>query len=300
MKNVRTMIAGLAVAGFFGLGLFMQSCSSSSNSPVASGNDAVPMVNSASGVNVPDFAVPGLNDGSDVVAMDPPPGGGGPIGKDTTIKRDTSVRGGGPIGKDSSNKGGGPIDPRKMRMRPIPIDCLGLDSNQISMLKMLMEQAGLATRAANDEYRAALAPLRSKDSALMAAYRDATKGVQDELKAMQARYRRLSADIMAKVKSGEITRDDARAQMADLRTQFENESKDLRAKLEAARTQLRNDMAASAAARKAITDAYQAKLKAIQDDLYAKIGGMLTPEQLVKWNMWLNGGDPCAGVKPIK
>jgi hypothetical protein len=70
--------------------------------------------------------------------------------------------------------------------------------------------------------------------------------------------------------------------------------------MEAARTQLRAELASSAADRKAAMDAYQASMKAIQDDLYAKIGAMLTPEQLIKWNLWLNGGDPCAGKRPIK
>ena len=287
MKTIKQAFAGMALVGVFGLGLFMQSCSSSSNGPVASSNDAVPMVGASNGLVAPDFAVPGLNDNSDVVALDPPRDGGGPIGKDTTIR-------------DTSKGGGGPIDPRKTRMRRLPIDCLGLDSAQMVQLKLLMEQAGLASRAANDEYRNAMAPIRSKDSAAMAAYRLATQDVQAKLKEMQAKYRQLSSDIMAQVKSGAITRDDAKKQLADLRTQFETESKDLRAQMEAARTQLRADLASSAADRKAAMDAYQARMKAIQDDLYAKIGGMLTPDQLVKWNLWLNGGDPCAGKGPIK
>ncbi|MFM7775240.1 MAG: hypothetical protein ACKO9V_10475 [Candidatus Kapaibacterium sp.] len=285
MKTFKHAFASMALVGVFGLGLFMQSCSSSSNGPVSSTNDAVPMVGANNGIVAPDFAVPGLNDNVDVVALDPPRDGGGPIGKDTTI-RDTS-------------KGGREKDSGKARMRRLPIDCLGLDSAQMVQLRLLMEQAGLASRAANDEYRAAMAPIRAKDSAAMAAYREATRTTQAELKAMQARYRQLSSDIMAQVKSGAITRDDAKKQLADLRAQFEAESKDLRARMEAARAQLRTELASSAADRKAATDAYNARMKAIQDDLYAKIGGMLTPEQLIKWNMWLNGIDPC-GKRPIK
>ncbi len=286
MKTIKQAFAGMALVGVFGLGLIMQSCSSSSNGPVSSSNDAVPMVGASNGLVAPDFAVPGLNDNSDVVALDPPRGGGD-SGKDTTIR-------------DTSKRGGGPIDPRKTRMRRLPIDCLGLDSAQMVQLKLLMEQAGLASRAANDAYRNAMAPIRSKDSAAMAAYRQATKDVQASLKEMQTRYRQMSSDIMAQVKSGAITREDAKTQLADLRAQFETESKDLRAQMEAARTQLRAELASSAADRKAAMDAYQASMKAIQDDLYAKIGAMLTPEQLIKWNLWLNGGDPCAGKRPIK
>lgn len=288
MKTLKQTLAGMALIGVFGLGLVMQSCSSSSNGPVASGNEVVPMVSSSNGVIAPDFAVPGLDNNSDVVALDPPRGGGGgPIDKDTTI-RDTSNRGG--SGKDSG----------KTRMRRLPIDCLGLDSAQMTQLKLLMEQSGLATRAANDAYRAALAPIRAKDSAAMAAYREATKGTQEQLKAMQAKYRQMSSEIMAQVKAGTITRDEAKLKLADLRAQFEAESKELRSKLEAARAQLRADLASTAADRKAAMDAYQAALKAIQGKLYEDIAAMLTPEQLIKWNLWLNGGDPCAGKRPIK
>lgn len=287
MKTFKQTLAGLALIGVFGLGLVMQSCSSSSNGPVASGSEVVPIVNPVNGVIAPDFSVAGVDNNSDVVALDPPRDGGGPIGKDTTIR-------------DTSNRGGSGKDVGKTRMRRLPIDCLGLDSAQMLQLKMLMEQSGLATRAANDAYRASLAPIRTKDSAAMAAYREATKGMQEQLKAMQAKYRQMSSEIMAQVKAGAVSRDDAKAKLADLRAQFEAESKDLRAQLEAARAQLRADLASTAADRKAAMDAYQAALKAIQDKLYADIAAMLTPDQLVKWNLWLNGGDPCAGKGPIK
>jgi Spy/CpxP family protein refolding chaperone len=117
---------------------------------------------------------------------------------------------------------------------------------------------------------------------------------------MQAKYREMSNVIMAQVKAGTLTREQAKQQMADLRAQFEAESKDLRSQLEAARADLRASLASTAADRKAAMDAYQAALKAIQAKLYADIAAMLTPDQLVKWNLWLNGGDPCAGKRPIK
>jgi polyhydroxyalkanoate synthesis regulator phasin len=285
MKTFKQTLAGLALVGVFGLGLVMQSCSSSSNGPVASGSEVVPMVSQGNDVIAPDFSVAGVDNNSDVVALDPPRGGGSD--KDTTIR-------------DTSNRGGSDKDFGKTRMRRLPIDCLGLDSAQMVQLKLLMEQSGLATRAANDAYRAALAPIRSKDSAAMATYRAATMEAQRQLKAMQAKYREMSNVIMAQVKAGTLTREQAKQQMADLRAQFEAESKDLRSQLEAARADLRASLASTAADRKAAMDAYQAALKAIQAKLYADIAAMLTPDQLVKWNLWLNGGDPCAGKRPIK
>ncbi len=293
MKNAKSRLFAGAIVALFVFGLFLQSCSSNSATPVTGSDNAVPMVSAnASGLIVPDFAVD--QSGFDnSVAMDPTPGGG--------TGRDTTVKGGGP---DTSKGGGsgnsGPGNKGSVRMRPLPIPCLGLDSAQMAQLRQIMADAAAASKAAADAYRLAMAPVRTADSIAMAAYRESTKDVQKQLQDLQKSYRQKAADVMAQVKAGTMSRADAQVALQALKDEFAAASKALVAQLTAAREALRTALSANDAQRKAANDAYQAALKQIQTDMNAKIAAMLTPEQLALWNLWLSGGDPCKGKGPRK
>ncbi len=294
-RNESRLFVG-ALIGLFLLGFFMQSCSSTTSSPLSS-NDGTPLVSASAnnnGLVVPDFSISGLNN-TDEVALDPTPPGGG---KDTTVKgggRDTSVKGGGPGQGGSGGPGkGGP------RIRPLPLPCLNLDSVQMSQVRQFMADAAAASKAANEAYRQAMEPIRVQDSIAMAAYRAATADIQKQLREMQARFRAAAGDILKQVKDGTMTREDAKAALQALRIQFETDTKDLRSQLDKARTDLRAALSANDAARKAANDAFQAALKQIQNDLNTKIAGILNPDQLLLWNTYLAGGDPCKGKGPRK
>ncbi len=97
-----------------------------------------------------------------------------------------------------------------------------------------------------------------------APFRDAVKALRDE-------HRAKVKEIRDAVKAGTMTKEDARAALKEL-------EKALRAALEENRASM---MAAA---------------KLCEDALFASIEGVLTPEQLVKWNEWkATGKVPCAG-----
>ncbi len=291
MKRSENRLFAGALVGLFVLGLFLQSCSSNTATPVSSSDVAVPLVNASNaGLTVPDFS---FSSGDEVAELDPI---GGKTGRDTTIKgggRDTTVKGGPDDKGGNSGKG-------NVRMRPLPLPCLGLDSAQMMLIRQIMAEASSASKDAAEAYRASLAPIRSADSAAMAAYREATKGTQQALQEMQKAYRQKAAEILAQLRAGTLTREEAQKALQALKEQFAAESSVLRAELDAARKTLRAALAASEAQRRAANDAYQASLKRIQNDMNTKIAAILSPEQLRLWQIWLNGGDPCKGKGPRK
>ena len=299
MKRIETRLFLGAIAALFVLGLFIQSCSSNATSPVSSNDGisgSVMAVNNNSGLVVPDFAVSGLNDNSnlDLVLVSGDPG------KDTSGNggRDSSGKGG--VGNGGGGNGNGGPGKGGIRLRPLPIPCLDLDSAQMLQVRQLMSDASSASKAAGDAYRTAMQPIRDADSAAMADYRLATKGVQQQLQDMQKKFRQQAQDVLAQVKAGTMTRDDAKLALQALRTQFETDTKGLRDQMNAARDTLKLALSANNSARKAANDAYQAALKQIQSDLNTKIAALLTPGQLLKWQLWLAGGDPCKGSGPRK
>lgn len=231
----------------------------------------------SNGVEVSDSAKPILINGStgeNTSLYDPYPGGG--VGKDTTIKRDTSIG-----GND------------KVKTRPLPIDCLGLDSTQLRQLKVILSQQEVLIRIENENHRKAFAELRIRDSISLVKNRQEINTFQSQMKEMQSQYNRLYKEITEKVKSGIISEEEANKQIKELRSQFENSYKELRAKIETSRAVLKNNLSATTIERKRLNQIHQTRIKTIQEETYLKIANILTPEQLIKWNIWLKGGNPC-------
>ncbi len=295
MNRLKSRLFIGAMASLFAMGLFLQSCSSNSSTPTSSTDAAVPLVSASStDLASPNFTID-LSKYDNVTAMDPSPGGG----------RDTTIKGGGPDTNNTGDRGGnggpgGKSPNGSVRLRPLPLPCLGLDSAQMQQLQQIMADAATAAKAARDAYMQAMAPIRTQDSIAMAAYRAATADVRAQLQTLQQNYRQQATDILKQVKDGTMTRTDAKTALDALRAQFAADAKPLLDQMAAANQALRAALSANDAARKAANDAYQSALKQIQDDMNAKIGAILTPAQLVIWQQWLAGGNPCAGIRPHK
>lgn len=99
---------------------------------------------------------------------------------------------------------------------------------------------------------------------------------RDAVKALREEHRAKVKEIRDAVKAGTMTKEDARTALRDL-------EKALRTALEENRASM---MAAA---------------KLCEDSLFASIEGILTPDQLVKWNEWkATGKVPCTGTGGVR
>lgn len=294
---VSRLMAGLMVAGIFGFGTMMQSCSSQSSSPLASDvNSSSQLVNANTTSDFNEYlnyADTYTNLNIEIAALGDPnadstkggPGGGG---RDTTGGKGGPGNGGGNTGK------GGP------RFRPLPFPCLGLDSAQMALVRQFMKEAADANKAANEAFRTATAPLRDQQKAAMEAFRTATADVRQKLEAAAKEYRAKAQQIITDGKAAGKTREEIAAELKALRDEFQSATADLRAQMDAARKALDEAMKGireqMAAAQKTLQLALEANQKMLNDKIY----GILTDAQKAIWDQWLAGKDPCKGIGPRK
>lgn len=210
--------------------------------------------------------------------------------------RDSSNSGGGT--DDKGGKGSGKDDIRKgPSYRALPIPCLGLTDEQMVQLRTIMQQTAELNKTVTAGARTELEAIRALEKAAREEYRTATAWVQDELKALREEMKADRDAIMAQLKEGAITREEAATQLKALREEQKAKLAEINAKTQTERDALNAKLRELAAQRKAIEERVKAAIKANQDAMYRQIRAMLTTEQQAIWDAWVAGGDPCKRIK---
>lgn len=252
--------------------LFLSSCSSSSDvatNPTLSNSDEVAATLLVSNHPIEQWQ----QEDSDMLPLSPPVGPNG--GSD-------SVR--------PPEKGD--------RKRPLPLPCLGLTPEQMVQIRQFQAQLDSANRAVMASIEDQLAALRQQEQAAWEAYRQATASQREELAALYRQFRAQVDSIRKLVRSGGMSRDDARAALRQLARDFQNARKAIIDSTADARAQLKAALDQIAQARKALMDQIQPQLDANYQQFLNNVASILTPEQLAIWQEWLAGKDPCKGRGP--
>lgn len=184
------------------------------------------------------------------------------------------------------------------RMRPLPLPCLGLTPEQMAQIRQFQAQLDSANRAVMASIEDQLAALRQQEQAAWEAYRQATASQREELAALYRQFRAQVDSIRKLVRSGGMSRDDARAALRQLAQDFQNARKAIIDSTADARAQLKAALDQIAQARKALMDQIQPQLDANYQQFLNNVASILTPEQLAIWQEWLAGKDPCKGRGP--
>ncbi|MCX7937785.1 MAG: hypothetical protein N2971_08820 [Chlorobi bacterium] len=253
----------IAVAG----PLFLSSCSSSSDmatSPTATSDDA------ASTLVVSNQPIEQWQkEDSDALPLSPPVSGDNGGGKNP----------------------GGP----SRGMRGLPIPCLGLTPEQMAQIQEFQAQLEAANQAAFAAIQEQLNALRQREQAAWEAFRQATAGQREQLAALYRQFRAQVDSIRQLVRSGTMSRSDARAILRQLAQDFNAARKAIIDSTADARAQLKAELDQIAQERKALMDSIKPQLDANYQQFLSNVESILTPEQLQIWQRWLNGEDPCQG-----
>lgn len=262
-----TAIAGLSVA------LFLASCSSSNDVAVnpTANNDEVAATLMVSNQPIEQWQ----SEDNEVLPLNPP------------------------VGDRDGGKDGGvsPTDPARGR-RPLPIPCLGLTPEQMEQLRQLMAELRSADSAAMASIQDQLTALRQREQAAWEAFRQATASQRQQLVELYRQFRAQVDSIRRLIRSGSLSRSDARAILRQLAQDFNNARKAIIDSTAGARAELKAALDQIAQERKMLMDSIQAQLDANYQQFLRNVAAILTPEQLVIWQRWLNGEDPCKGRGP--
>lgn len=262
-----TAIAGLSVA------LFLASCSSSNDVAVnpTANNDEVAATLMVSNQPIEQWQ----SEDNEVLPLNPP------------------------VGDRDGGKDGGvsPSDPARGR-RPLPIPCLGLTPEQMEQLRQLMAELRSADSAAMASIQDQLTALRQREQAAWEAFRQATASQRQQLVELYRQFRAQVDSIRRLIRSGSLSRSDARAILRQLAQDFNNARKAIIDSTAGARAELKAALDQIAQERKMLMDSIQAQLDANYQQFLRNVAAILTPEQLVIWQRWLNGEDPCKGRGP--
>lgn len=262
-----TAIAGLSVA------LFLASCSSSNDIAVnpTANNDEVAATLMVSNQPIEQWQ----SEDNEVLPLNPP------------------------VGDRDGGKDGGvsPTDPARGR-RPLPIPCLGLTPEQMEQLRQLMAELRSADSLAMASIQDQLTALRQREQAAWEAFRQATASQRQQLVELYRQFRAQVDSIRGLIRSGSLSRSDARAILRQLAQDFNNARKAIIDSTAGARAELKAALDQIAQERKMLMDSIQAQLDANYQQFLRNVAAILTPEQLVIWQRWLNGEDPCKGRGP--
>ncbi len=272
VSRIRSLWLGTTaiVAGV--IPFFLAGCSSSGDSainPTLSNSDDVAATLLVSNHPIEQWQ----KEDSDVLPMNPPCG---PNGDSDSLR---------PPGKGN-------------RMRPLPLPCLGLTPEQMAQIHQFQAQLDSANHAVMASIEGQLDTLRQQEQAAWEAYRQATASQREELAALYRQFRAQVDSIRKLVRSGGMSRDDARAALRQLAQDFRNARKAIIDSTADARAQLKAALERIAQARKALMDQIQPQLDANYQQFLNNIASILTPEQLAIWQDWLAGKDPCKGRGP--
>lgn len=204
-----------------------------------------------------------------------------------------------PVGDRDGGKDGGvsPTDPARGR-RPLPIPCLGLTPEQMEQLRQLMAELRSADSLAMASIQDQLTALRQREQAAWEAFRQATASQRQQLVELYRQFRAQVDSIRRLIRSGSLSRSDARAILRQLAQDFNNARKAIIDSTAGARAELKAALDQIAQERKMLMDSIQAQLDANYQQFLRNVAAILTPEQLVIWQRWLNGEDPCKGRGP--
>lgn len=204
-----------------------------------------------------------------------------------------------PVGEhDRGNDGEmSPNDPVGGR-RPLPLPCLGLTPEQMEQLRQLMAELHSADSSVMASIQDDLAALRQREQAAWEAYRQATAAQRQQLVELYRQFRAQVDSIRRLIGSGSLNRSDAGAILRQLVQDFKNARKAIIDSRAGARAELRAALNQIAQERKMLMDSIQAQLDANYQRFLRSVADILTPEQLVIWQRWLNGEDPCKGPGP--
>ena len=202
-----------------------------------------------------------------------------------------------PVGPNGGNGGSDSVRPpgNGKRMRPLPIPCLGLTPEQMELIRQFQAQLDSANHAAMSSIQDQLDALRQQEQAAWEAFRQATASQREELAALYRQFRSQVDSIRTLVRSGALSRDDARAVLRQLAQDFKNARRAIIDSTADARVQLKAALDRIAQARKALMDSIQPQLDANYQQFLNNVASILTPEQLQIWQHWLAGKDPCEG-----
>ncbi len=181
------------------------------------------------------------------------------------------------------------------RMRPLPIPCLGLTPEQMELIRQFQAQLDSANHAVMSSIQDQLDALRQQERAAWEAFRQATASQREELAALYRQFRSQVDSIRKLVRSGALSKDDARAMLRQLAQDFMNARRSIIDSTADARAQLRAALDRIAQARKALMDSIQPQLDSNYQQFLNNVASILTPEQLLIWQEWLAGKDPCKG-----
>lgn len=184
------------------------------------------------------------------------------------------------------------------RSRPLPLPCLGLTPEQMAQIRQFQAQLDSANRAVMASIEDQLATLRQQEQAAWETYRQATASQREELVALYRQFRAQVDSIRKLVRSGALSRNDARATLRQLAQDFKNARKAIVDSTADARAQLKATLDRIAQARKALLDQIKPQLDANYQQFLSNVASILTPEQQVIWQEWLAGKDPCKGRRP--
>lgn len=204
-----------------------------------------------------------------------------------------------PVGDRDGDKDGGvsPRDPARGR-RPLPIPCLGLTPEQMEQLRQLMAELRSADSSAMASIQDQLAALRQREQAAWEAFRQATASQRQQLVELYRQFRAQVDSIRRLIRSGSLSRSEARAILRQLAQDFNNARKAIIDSTAGARAELKAALDQIAQERKMLMDSIQAQLDANYQQFLRNVAAILTPEQLAIWQRWLNGEDPCKGRGP--
>ncbi|MCX7937733.1 MAG: apolipoprotein A1/A4/E family protein [Chlorobi bacterium] len=203
-----------------------------------------------------------------------------------------------PVGNGDDNGGISPHDSMAKRGRPLPIPCLGLTPEQMAQLQEFQAQLETANQAVFSTIQEQLNALRQREQAAWEAFRAATAGQREQVAALYRQFRAQVDSIRKLVRSGAISRSDARAILRQLAQDFQAARKAILDSTADARAQLKAELDQIAQERKALMDSIKPQLDANYQQFLANVASILTPEQLEIWQRWLNGEDPCKGRRP--
>jgi predicted kinase len=248
--------------------LFLASCSSSdlATSPTLNSNDDVAAALLTSNQPIEQWQ----SQDNDALPLNPP----------------TDPRGG------SGGNGDDPSKPGRS-MRPLPLPCLGLTPEQIEQIRQFQAQLEAANQAAMATIQDQLDALRQQEQAAWEAFRQATAEQRQQLNELYQQFRQQVAAIRQAVREGTMTREEARAALRQLAQDFNAQRKAIIDSTADARAQLKAALDSIAQQRKALIETIQPQLDANYQQFLRQVASILTPEQLVIWQRWLNGEDPC-------
>lgn len=251
--------------------LFLSSCSSSGDmatSPSVTTTDDVAATLMVSNQPIEQWQ----KEDSDVLPLNPIGGGIG-HGSDDTVSPGNPSRG----------------------KRPLPIPCLGLTPEQMALLRQFQAQLDSANSAVMATIQDQLDALRQREQAAWEAYRQATASQREQLVALYQQFRTQVDSIRKLVRSGAMSKEDARAALKQIAQDFNAARKAIIDSTADARAALKAALDAIAQERKALMDSIKPQLDANYQQFLRNVESILTPEQLVIWQQWLNGQDPCKG-----